>query len=305
MSEHKISVIIPVYNQASSLKVTLHAFMRQTGINKGFDIIVVNDGSTDELQEVLEDFSRIEEYPSLHVIHQANAGRSAARNAGIAAAADGVLIFCDADRFPAPDFVSKHALAHQAADVVIGSPMDYFGSKKLLAVDDGFPDFTAVRRLSKASSYHTAVTRLYSDKGYTESELAWVSLLIGNASMKKDVIVAAGGFDESFTEWGLEHFDLGLRLQQGNRVFKMCPTIENFHIPHSRAEGFYAERLKQSLDFMACKYPGEQVRLLAEFLEGSLSLQQFEKRFSKGSNHNQITGPEVFFKSLHLQSGRC
>ena len=102
-----VSVIIPVFNQAESLKVTLKHFAHQTYRADQYEIIVIDDGSTDGLQ------SRIGEvdWPHLQLIRyirQENRGRAAARNTGAALAKGHLLIFCDADRVPQADFIFRH-----------------------------------------------------------------------------------------------------------------------------------------------------------------------------------------------------
>ena len=83
------SVIIPVYNKANTIKRALDSVLVQSFRN--FEVIVVDDGSTDRLDEILA------AYRAPRVIRQENAGVSAARNAGIAAARGEYICFLDAD----------------------------------------------------------------------------------------------------------------------------------------------------------------------------------------------------------------
>ena len=97
-----IVVVVPTYNKYQYLELTLASLLRQT--LGDFEVIVVNRGSTDATAEVLA------RWPDARVrsITQANGGRSAARNAGVAAARGAWVIFCDNDRLIAPDFVETH-----------------------------------------------------------------------------------------------------------------------------------------------------------------------------------------------------
>lgn len=92
----KFSVIIPVYNKASSILRTLESVYNQT--YRDLEIIVVDDGSTDNLNEILNDWM-----DRLVLIRQKNAGVSAARNAGIAASTGVYICFLDADDTWMPD----------------------------------------------------------------------------------------------------------------------------------------------------------------------------------------------------------
>ena len=85
----KFSVIIPVYNKADTIRTSLESVKSQTF--QDFEIIVVNDGSNDNLQQVLASFD------NLVVINQENSGVSAARNTGINNAKGEFLCFLDAD----------------------------------------------------------------------------------------------------------------------------------------------------------------------------------------------------------------
>jgi len=92
-----ISIIIPVWNQAGKIGQCLDSILAQT--RKDYEVIVVNDGSTDNIRSVLESYSPKFEMANkkLLVIHQENAGSNAARNRGAEEAWGDLLIFCDAD----------------------------------------------------------------------------------------------------------------------------------------------------------------------------------------------------------------
>ncbi|MBQ2969065.1 MAG: glycosyltransferase family 2 protein [Bacteroidaceae bacterium] len=94
----KFSVIIPVFNKADTIPTSLNSVFAQT--YRDFEIIVVNDGSTDNIQQVLS------QYEGLVVINQENAGVSAARNAGINKAQGEYLCFLDADDIYFPNHLA-------------------------------------------------------------------------------------------------------------------------------------------------------------------------------------------------------
>ena len=123
-----ISIIIPVYNQYRSLVKVLNAFNMQTIGTDRCEFLIVDDGSTDELR----DLSYIEDARNLtyKIIHQKNKGRAAARNVGIQESRGDIIVFCDADRFPNPNFIMQHLEFHQnEVDIVIGASYDYFGKE--------------------------------------------------------------------------------------------------------------------------------------------------------------------------------
>ncbi|MGW4412732.1 glycosyltransferase family 2 protein [Nonomuraea sp. NPDC004702] len=118
--EPAVSVIIPCYNYGCYLPKTLDSVLRQTFGD--WEIIVVDDGSTDDSAAVAQAF--IDRHPDrrIRLLSQANAGVSAARNAGIAAAAGRYILPLDADDVIAPTMLEKTtAVLNAMPDIAIAS----------------------------------------------------------------------------------------------------------------------------------------------------------------------------------------
>jgi glycosyltransferase involved in cell wall biosynthesis len=97
-----ISVIIPVYNQADKIVKTLASLVEQT--YQDFEVIIVNDGSTDNLDGVLEKFlNTTTSDRTFFIVHQKNQGAPAARNNGWRKSRGDYLFFCDADAVLIPE----------------------------------------------------------------------------------------------------------------------------------------------------------------------------------------------------------
>lgn len=115
---YQLSIIIPAYNCESSVERCIKSVLSQK-IKYTYEIIVINDGSTDNTQDVLKKFENIE---NIHIIEQKNKGFSGARNTGIDFATGRYLMFLDSDDEMLPN--SINALLDRAyeydADIVEG-----------------------------------------------------------------------------------------------------------------------------------------------------------------------------------------
>ena len=98
-----ISVIVPVYNAGVYLEKCVNSILDQTFTD--YELILVDDGSTDQSGALCDEFAQKD--PRVLVIHQKNAGSSAARNAGIKASKGSFLSFVDSDDWVDPDFLEK------------------------------------------------------------------------------------------------------------------------------------------------------------------------------------------------------
>ncbi|PUB14237.1 glycosyltransferase family 2 protein [Yoonia sediminilitoris] len=115
------TIVVPAFNVANTLAETLRSLLVQT--YQHFEIIVVDDGSSDETLQIAQSFA---ENPRLRIVRQPNRGLAGARNTGIAHAKGAYIGFCDAD-----DLWDHHKLEahvrHLEADPSIG--VSYAGSQ--------------------------------------------------------------------------------------------------------------------------------------------------------------------------------
>ena len=89
-----LSIVIPAYNAEKYITDCLDSFLTNEG-NYDIEIIIVNDGSTDNTLSIAEEYSK--KYKNIKVISKANGGPSAARNLGLKEAEGEYVFFCDAD----------------------------------------------------------------------------------------------------------------------------------------------------------------------------------------------------------------
>lgn len=99
----RASIIVPAFNAADTIAETLKALLEQSF--QDYEVIVVNDGSTDSTGDAIAPFLRDKRF---HVIDQPNRGLAGARNTGIANAAGVYVGFCDADDLWVSDKLARH-----------------------------------------------------------------------------------------------------------------------------------------------------------------------------------------------------
>ena len=105
-----ISVVIPTYNRAKLLRGTLLSLVEQTLPLDDFELVVVDDGSTDHTEDVCSDIAT---GVPLRYLRLARAGIAAAKNAGLFASQGAVCLFFDDDDVAHSEMLEAHVSAHR------------------------------------------------------------------------------------------------------------------------------------------------------------------------------------------------
>ena len=179
----RATIQLCTYNRARLLERVLDACFEQTAAG-AYEVVLVNDGSTDETPAVIARAQTRAACP-FTVVNQQNSGLAAGRNAGIARATGERIIFIDDDVLPTPDFVEEHLRSHDRHPlrIVRGAAIN------VESFDDLPPPVWTLRNYS--------------------GNFFWTT----NVSVPLATIRAIGGFNESFAEYGWEDIDVGLRLR--------------------------------------------------------------------------------------------
>ena len=115
----KISIIVPIYNMADGVEQCINSVLKQT--NHNFELILVNDGSTDSSGEIIDEYAN-KYSETIKVIHQENKGSGPARNAGISVASGDYYLFIDADDVldnNAIDILLNQVQIHSQPDLLV------------------------------------------------------------------------------------------------------------------------------------------------------------------------------------------
>lgn len=128
MRAPKVSIIIPVYNVEEYIELTINSLLNQT--LKEIEIILIDDGSTDNSRDIIKRYS--ERYENIKVILQQNSGPSRARNRGIQEATGEFIVFVDSDDLlPEESLEIRYNTAiKQDADLVIGGTYKFNSKRK-------------------------------------------------------------------------------------------------------------------------------------------------------------------------------
>lgn len=206
----EISVIIPTYNRKETLRQCLEALNTQSIESDRFEIIVVDDGSTDGTAETVSALGQ-ESRPRLRYLYQPNSGANAARNRAIPEARGRFLLIINDDTIATPNLIAEHLRIHKAF------PEDAVAVLGRMTISPEVP-FSIFHEL-----HHDASFKAY--EGI--EELDWTAFFTCNVSVKKDFLQAYGRFDESL-RWH-EDIELGQRLSKYGLRIRYNPAALAYH----------------------------------------------------------------------------
>jgi len=187
-----ISIIIPVYNQATKLIKTLESLHKQS--YQDYEVIIVNDGSSDGVENLCANYLRSLEGSEHYLfLNQANLGAPAARNRGYQEAKGEYLFFCDADAVLHPQALETLLAYLENNPSVSYAYSSFMWGKKLFKLGDFDPE-----KLKKMPYIHTM-------------------------SLIKRSDYPANGWDESIKK--LQDWDLWLTMLEEGHVGVFVPEV--------------------------------------------------------------------------------
>ncbi|MDQ4099036.1 MAG: glycosyltransferase family 2 protein, partial [Chloroflexota bacterium] len=205
----RCSIVIPVHNQAALTQQCLDSLLAQPGEQVEFEIIVVDDASTDETHWVLAGYGgrvRIVSHPS-------NTGFARACNDGAALASGRDIVFLNNDTVPQPgwlDALARYADRHPAAGAI--------GSKLL------FPDGTVQHAgvvFDQQSVPHAVYAGFPATHPAVNRSRRFQAVTAASVLVPRALFMAVGGFDPTYIN-GLEDIDFCLRLGERGHEVHYC-----------------------------------------------------------------------------------
>ena len=192
-----ISVVVPTYKRPELLNRCLTALFMQTMDSSGYEIVVVDDGPTDETREVVLSWSRRRGPRLRYLANESRHGPATARNRGWRAAHGDIIAFTDDDCIPAADWLAVASIPF----------------------DDPAVDGISGRIIVPVPSVPT-------DYEQTVAGLEHGPFATANCLYRRRVLSVVGGFDERFTVAWREDTDLEFALRaQGYRLVRQPAAI--------------------------------------------------------------------------------
>lgn len=191
----EISVIIPTYNRRAMLREALASVIAQRGAN--FEVIVIDDGSTDGTWQDLSGYALSAERDNLRAVRTEQRGPAAARNRGIAMARGGLIAFLDSDDLWMPEKLARQSLFMRAnPDCAISQTGETW-------LRDG-------RRVNPGRRHRKRSGDIFTDA------LRTCLISPSAAILRRGLLDEVGGFDEDMA--ACEDYDLWLRILAHHEV---------------------------------------------------------------------------------------
>jgi len=211
----RVSVVIPVYNGERFLADAIQSVLDQS--YQDYEVIVVDDGSTDGSAEVAQRFGEAVRY-----VHQANSGVCKARNTGIAVAQGTYIAFLDQDDLWLPDKLATQ-VAYLDSHPEVGAVycqcqvMEVMGNAELRS--------DHMRNLRQRFYYYSE-----SVKDNVVGIMRGPYLLMTSTMFRTKVLRSIGGFDEAFIGAGYEDGDMTLRVNEVALIAYIPETLARYRV---------------------------------------------------------------------------
>ena len=203
-----ISVVIPTYNRLPILKQCIWALETQTFTDskvKNYEIVIVDDGSTDEtLTWIAQNQARL---PHVKLLEQNHRGAAAARNLGVINAVGDTIVFIDSDLVVTESFLQCHANALVKGERDLNS--DRVFTYGAVINTNNFEDPTC--------------------EPYKITDFSAAYFATGNVAIARKWLEKAGLFDTGFQLYGWEDLELGVRLKKLGLKLIKCPEAMGYH----------------------------------------------------------------------------
>lgn len=232
-SQPLVSVVVPTYNRAETLRECLAALAAQDFPYGGFETVVVDDGSSDNTAEVVRQARS--PYP-VHYLRQENSGPAAARNRGVERAAGDLILIVNDDAIVSANLVAGHYYMHRKMEC--GGRLAVLGTREYRNADK-------LRPLNFLYDQVPFSMRVYGMRAGFYPAAYFVTF---NISLRKSDFETLGGFDEDFTSAIGEDTEFGVRWQTGGGKIFFLPQLRAHHVHDVTLEGLKSMIVRETFN---------------------------------------------------------
>jgi len=294
-----ISIVIPTYNNCESICRVLAALSQQTYPLEKYEVIVVEDGSTQPAEDLIvfwKDYFNLKYYRAKN-----RSGISRSRNIGIDHASGSVVVFLDSDMIVTSDFVSEHSKMHQDEESVgVGYRIRLSRRVPPVSIGDIIHNFQLIKQLPCSQDEREDVYQIC-DSQINNIETPWICVYGCNFSVPYKDVIDIGKFDEQFqTNWGGEDIEFAYRLYKKGLKFTLNRNACGYHIFHHSNWTKNLRAFDENLFLFVKKHPELEVELYKDNIDISLAeyvrrLPTYTKKlqFETRNDYSQTLAPTV------------
>jgi glycosyltransferase involved in cell wall biosynthesis len=266
-----VTVIIPTYNREKLLGETLKSLCFQTLDKNNFEVIVVDDGSTDNTEQLVYSYST--QLPISYYYQEDKGFRVAqARNVGIENAKFNVCLFLDSGILASRQLLKKHWMAHQNNNALALIGYAYGFDEFAPTLQNEAIVFNSAEDIDGIFSRFSNKEKLQDQRKLSMQSMGldfkmlttpWILFWTCHASCSTKSLIEIGGFDEHFQSWGGEDVELALRLFKRGIQFDLADECEVFHSPHERSVVNNKKSSNENCQYIYRKHPSRATYLLS------------------------------------------
>ena len=242
-----ISVVIPTYNRIDVLLKCLNALGNQTVPTDKYEVIVIDDGSTDSTKSTLD--KRISNYTfSVRYFYQSNRGPASARNIGIKEAKNSIILFIGDDIIATPNLIKEHIKSHSEY------PMENIA---ILGFTTWSPELVVTPFMNWLENGGPQFSYNQIENQIDLTQDLEFFFYTSNISLKRSFILQNGLFDEDFPSAAFEDTEYGFRLKKCGLKLIYNKNAVGFHYHPMTIESVSRrmQRVGESMHILFQKQP--------------------------------------------------